>query len=79
MSEESLKTTVYLGASDYRRLRALAREEGRAAAALVREAVTEYVARRGRSAHPRSLGAFHSGRKDLGERSEALLKGLGRP
>lgn len=78
MSEDSLKTTVYLGAGDYRRLQALAREEGRAAAELVREAVSEYVKRRGGAGRPRSLGAFRSGRNDLAEKAEALLRGLGR-
>jgi hypothetical protein len=78
MSDDNLKTTVYLGAGDYRRLQALAREEGRPTAELVREAVAEYVARRGRRSRPRSLGAFRSGRRDLGERAESLLGGLGR-
>jgi hypothetical protein len=72
------KTTLYLPEADYRRLKALARREGRAAAELVREAVTEYARRRGSARLPRSLGAGRSGRGDVSERAESLLKGIGR-
>jgi predicted transcriptional regulator len=72
------KTTVYLDAADYRRLKALARAEGRSAAELVREAVAEYARRRAGTLRPRSLGAGRSGRGDLGERAEELLDGFGR-
>ena len=74
---ERIKTTVYLPAAEYRLLQAQARGERRPAAELVREAVAEYTAKRGRK-RPRSLGAGHSGRSDLSERAEALLAGLGR-
>jgi hypothetical protein len=70
------KTTVYLNAADYRRLQALARQEGRSAAELIREAVAEYAARRAPPA-PRSLGAGRSGQSELSERAEDLLGGLG--
>ncbi len=73
------KTTLYLEDEDYRRLKSLARAAGRAPAALVREAVAEYVAARGAGVgRARSVGAFSSGRGDLGERAEELLEGLGR-
>jgi predicted transcriptional regulator len=49
---ESTKTTVYLDADDYRRLKALARAQGGSAAELVREAVAEYVRRRGGRVSP---------------------------
>lgn len=71
------KTTVYLNAADYRRLRALAQSEGRSTAELIREAVAEYAARRAPARLPRSLGAGRSGRGDLSERAEELLSGLG--
>lgn len=74
---ETTRTTVYLDAADYRRLKALARAQGRSAAELVREAVAEYTARRAGVARPRSLGAGHSGRRDLSERAEELLGGIG--
>lgn len=70
------KTTVYLTAADYRRLKAMARAEGRTTAELVREAVAQYVARRG-TLRPASIGAGRSGRSDLSERAEELLRGMG--
>lgn len=72
------RTTVYLDEADYRRLKALARAEGRTAAELVREAVSEFTRRRAGPGRPRSLGAGRSGRKDLSERAEELLDGMGR-
>ena len=72
------KTTVYLDTSDYRALKRIALRMGRAPAALVREAVAEYAARRGPRRRPRSVGAFASGRHDLSERAEQLLAGMGK-
>ena len=71
------KTTVYLDADDYQRLKALAARHRRPAAELVREAVAEYTARHAGGRLPRSLGAGRSGRRDLSERAESLLKGMG--
>ena len=72
------KTTVYLGADDYERLKRLARAQGRPAADLVREAVAEFARRHTNRLMPRSLGAGGSGRGDLSERAEELLRNLGR-
>ena len=74
---ESIKTTVYLDAADYRRLQAVAKAEGRSAAELVREAVALYA--RGR-AHviPSSIAVGRSGRGNLSEDTELLLDGMGR-
>ncbi|MGH7480819.1 MAG: CopG family transcriptional regulator [Longimicrobiales bacterium] len=72
-----LKTTVYLEDADYRRLKALARAQGRSAADLVREAVAEYAARRAGKARPRSIASGRSGAGDLSERAEDLLPGIG--
>src|SRR5206468_2282103 len=72
------KTTVYLDAADYERLKAIARRERRPPAALVREAVKEYAQRRDRRPVPRSLGAGRSGGAKLSERAEELLEGMGR-
>ena len=71
------RTTVYLDAADYRRLKALARAEGRSAAELIREAVAEYTARRAAPERPRSLAAGRSQRGDLSEVAEELLRGMG--
>lgn len=73
------KTTLYLESSDYRRLKRIAAEHGRSPAALVREAVAEYVTRHGAARLPASGGAFGSGRGDLSERAEECLDGLGEP
>ena len=75
---ELTKTTLYLPEADYRRLKALALREGRPAAELVREAVSEYASRRGARRLPRSLGAGRSGRRDVSEKADLLLKGMGR-
>jgi hypothetical protein len=73
------KTTVYLDEVDYRRLKRVAARRRVAPASLLREAVAEYVARHDAPArHARSLGAFRSGRRDLAEKAEALLRGFGR-
>jgi hypothetical protein len=72
------KTTLYLPEADYARLKALARREGRPAADLVREAVAEYAKKRGATRLPRSLGAGRSGRGDVAERADELLRGMGR-
>jgi len=71
------KTTVYLDAADYRRLKQVARARRRPPAAVIREAIAEYTARHGRRRAPRSVGAFKSGRRNLGVRAEALLAGFG--
>jgi hypothetical protein len=75
---DRMKTTVYLAAADYRRLKSLGRSRGTKAAALVREAVAEYVTRHAPSPTPKSIGRFSSGRHDLSERAEELLAGFGK-
>ena len=71
------KTTVYMDEETYRRLKQIARGRGRPPAEMVREAVAEYTVRHARRRKARSVGAFRSGRRDLGQRAEALLAGLG--
>jgi predicted transcriptional regulator len=77
MAKTIQKTTVYLDAADYRRLKALARATHRTPAHLVREAVAEYTARERPRHKARSIGAGDSGRGDLSERAEDLLSGMG--
>jgi predicted transcriptional regulator len=72
------KTTVYLDAESYRRLKLLAQRSARPTAELVREAVVEYAGRHAKLAPPSSVGAGRSGRGDVSERAETLLKGMGR-
>jgi predicted transcriptional regulator len=71
------KTTVYLDGGDYRRLKRVAARRKVAPAELVREAVAEYVVKHDTQRAPRSVGAFSSGKGDISERAEALLKGFG--
>jgi len=72
------KTTIYLDGADYRRLKAIARTKGRKPAELVREAVAEYTARHGgRRRLPKSVGAFSSGKRDLGTRADRYLSRFG--
>ncbi len=73
-----LKTTVYLDAEEYGRLKAIARAEGRAPAELVREAVAEYAQRRRPRQRPQSIGVGHSRKGTIAERAEELLEGMGR-
>ena len=73
----TMKTTVYLDATDYRRLKALAAADGRSAAELIRAGVSEYIRRRAPERLPRSLGAAGSGDGQLSERAEDLLAGMG--
>jgi hypothetical protein len=56
----------------------MAAKSKKAPAELVREAVAEYAARHAARQMPKSIGAFASGRRDLSERAEDLLKGMGR-
>jgi len=71
------KTTLYLDGEDYRKLKRIAASRGQAPAALVREAVAEYVARHSSVTVPKSVGAGASGRGDLAERAEEYLAGMG--
>ena len=73
----TIKTTVYLNAADYRKLKSLAADEGRSAAELVREAVAEYTARATELPWPRSIGIMDSGIPDLAERYEEMMDGFG--
>jgi len=76
---EKQKTTVYLDALSYRELKRVARLRGWSTASVVREAVLEYAAKHAvRAKRPRTVGGFASGKGDLSERAEDLLKGMGR-
>jgi len=74
---KTIKTTVYLNAADYRRLKSLAADEGRSAAELVREAVAEYTARATEREWPTSFGMGDSGDPHFAENYEDYLDGFG--
>lgn len=66
------KTTLYLSGELQRALREEGRRSGRPQAQLIREALSEYLAKRPRPL-PRSVGVTASG-KVTGRRSEAWIK-----
>ena len=74
---KTIKTTVYLNATDYRKLKSLATDQGRSAAQLVREAVAEYAARATERPWPRSIGIANSGDPDFAANYEDHLNGFG--
>lgn len=74
---KTIKTTVYLNAADHRTLKALAADQKRSAAELVRDAVAEYAARATGRRLPRSIGMGDSGVADLAERYEDMMDGFG--
>lgn len=73
----TIKTTVYLNAADYRRLKSMASEQGRSAAELVRDAVALYAAQAAERPWPRSIGIGDSGIPDLADRYEEYMDGFG--
>lgn len=74
---DRVKTTVYLRATEYGKLKSIAAAENRSAAELIREAVGEYTARKVQDRLPRSIGLGDSGTPDLAERYEEYLHGFG--
>jgi predicted transcriptional regulator len=74
---ESQKTTVYVDRDAYRRLKFVARETAQTPAALIRQAIGEFLDRRAVRRLPRSLGAGRSEHGDLSERAEDYLRGFG--
>ena len=68
------RTTIFVPESLERDLQLFARREGKPAAAVVREAIAEYIARgRSRAKLPAFAAAFDSGYTDTAERHEELL------
>ncbi len=68
------RTTIFLPETLERELQLCAQQEGRPTAALVREALAEYVARhRPAQGLPSFAAAFESGRNDTADRHEDLL------
>ena len=68
------RTTIFVPETLERDLQLCARRQGKSAAALVREAVADYISRtRPVGRLPAFTGAFDSGRSDIAERHEELL------
>jgi hypothetical protein len=73
----TVKTTIYLDAVEYRRLKGVAAAEGRSTSELIRTAVSEYLGKQPQRPLPTSLGMGRSGDRTLGERMEDLMEGFG--
>jgi predicted transcriptional regulator len=69
------RTTIFLDEAVERDLQALARQQARPVASLVREAVASYIANRQpeAAARPGFIASGSSGRTDVAERHEELL------
>ena len=68
------RTTIFVPESLERDLQLYAKREGKPAAAVVREAIAEYIADgRSRAKLPSFTAAFDSGHTDTAERHEELL------
>jgi hypothetical protein len=72
------KTTIYLDSLQYRRLKEIGEQQGATAAEQIREAIDQYLTRHSDRREPRSLASGSSGRGDLSENAEELLRGFGR-
>jgi hypothetical protein len=68
-----VKTTVYLNPETALALRQLARAQGRSQAEVIREALELYASRATRP-KPGGIGKYRSGRSDVSERAEELLR-----
>jgi len=68
-----VKTTVYLDPQMATTLRQLAGAQGRSQAELIREALTIYTQKSQRPL-PKGIGLHRSGRTDVSERAEELLR-----
>jgi predicted transcriptional regulator len=70
------KLTIYLDDTSMRRVRRLAKRRQCAQSQIVREAVADYLSRERPPA--KGIGAYDSGRTDVSERAEELLRGAAR-
>jgi predicted transcriptional regulator len=68
-----VKTTLYLDEATDRALKQLSRSQQRSQAEVIREALSTYAARQAAPA-PKGIGAYHSGRSDVAEQAEELLR-----
>jgi len=72
-----LRTTIYLDEDVALAIRQLAVREQRSQAEIIREALRQYLKRAGKrreSPKPSGIGAYRSGRHDVSQRAEELLR-----
>jgi hypothetical protein len=68
-----VKTTLYLQEETIHALERLASEEGRSQGEVIQAALLSYESRRTRPV-PKGIGKYRSGRSDVSERAEELLR-----
>jgi hypothetical protein len=68
-----VKTTLYLEESTVHALKELASEEGRSQEEVIREALLTYKSQQTRPT-PKGIGEYRSGRSDVSENAEDLLR-----
>jgi hypothetical protein len=68
-----VKTTVYMGPEVALTLRQLAAVQGRSQAEIIRDAIVAYTKSAVRP-RPKGVGAYESGRSDISERAEELMR-----
>lgn len=69
-----LKTTVYLEPEVVLALRQLATAQHRPQAEIIREAILAYTGKSGSRPRPKGIGAYNSGRTNISERAEKLMR-----
>ena len=71
-----LRTTVYLDDEIALAIRQLAETQKRSQADIIRDALRKYIKQTSRQGRPplSGVGAYHSGRSDISEKAEELLK-----
>lgn len=68
-----VKTTVYLDEGIALKLRQIAKNAGRSQAEVIREALRDYAEETERP-WPKGVGKYDSGRSDVSERAEEILR-----
>lgn len=69
-----VKTTVYLDDEVVLLLKQIAATAGQRQAEIIRHALAEYVRKAAARPQPRGIGAYRSGRSDVSQRAEILLR-----
>jgi len=69
-----VKTTIYLDPEVALTLRQLAAVQGRSQAEIIRDAIQAYTSKTAARPRPKGIGAYQSGRTDVSERAEELMR-----
>lgn len=69
-----VKTTIYIEPEVALTLRQLAAIQGRSQAEIIRDAILTYTGKSAVRPRPKGIGAYQSGRSDISERAEELMR-----